>query len=229
LELLPFGPLTDRTIRICVDMQNLFAEGTPWHTPWMIWGAITVGGRRLRSWSYRDPPTPSHQGSVAACWTNSKSSRPTAGGAVDPQKIERPRWREQIQHVGIDRRSPMLRFRVRIAAFLIAAGSFGPVAADQPDDVKAAIPGGPGVLTKCRGWLMTTSCRTYHHISLPSRIAVGDTITITFGNDPKEFGFFVARIDLTGQHCAIFSKADGDRHRMDKINVAPCSRADEGR
>ena len=119
--------------------------------------------------------------------------------------------------------------RVRIAGLLIAAGSFGPAAADQPDTVKAVTPGGPGVLTKCRGWVVTSSCRTYHHISLPSRIAVGDTITISFGSHPKEFGFSVARIDLKGQHCAIFSKADGDRHQMDKINVAPCGRAAEGR
>ncbi|MBV8889757.1 MAG: cysteine hydrolase [Alphaproteobacteria bacterium] len=32
---LPFGPLTERTIHLCIDMQNLFAEETPWHTPWM--------------------------------------------------------------------------------------------------------------------------------------------------------------------------------------------------
>jgi nicotinamidase-related amidase len=34
-ELLRFGPLTDRTFHLCIDMQNLFAEDTPWHTPWM--------------------------------------------------------------------------------------------------------------------------------------------------------------------------------------------------
>jgi hypothetical protein len=117
--------------------------------------------------------------------------------------------------------------RVRIAGLLIAAGSFGPAAVDQSDTVKAVIPGGPGVLSKCRGWLVTTSCRTYHHISLPSRIAVGDTITISFGSHPKEFALSVARIK--GQHCAIFSKAAADRHRIDKINVARCYRADEGR
>lgn len=111
---------------------------------------------------------------------------------------------------------------------MIAAAAFGPAAA-QPDDVNAIIPGGPGVLTKCRGWVVTSSCRTYHHISLPSRIVVGDTITVSFGSHPKEFRFYVARIDLKRQHCALFSKADGDRHRMDKINVAPCYRADEGR
>ena len=75
--------------------------------------------------------------------------------------------------------------RIRIAGFLIAAGSLGPGAADQPDTVKAVTPGGPGVLTKCRGWLVTTTCRTYSHISLPTRIAVGDTITILFGSHPK--------------------------------------------
>lgn len=32
---LPFGPLTGHTAHLCVDMQNLFAEATPWHTPWM--------------------------------------------------------------------------------------------------------------------------------------------------------------------------------------------------
>ena len=33
-----------------------------------------------------------------------------------------------------------------------------------------------------------------HHISLPSRIAVGDTITISFGSHPKEFGLSVALV-----------------------------------
>jgi nicotinamidase-related amidase len=33
---LPFGPLGENTIHLCIDMQNLFAAGdTPWHTPWM--------------------------------------------------------------------------------------------------------------------------------------------------------------------------------------------------
>src|SRR3977135_1282393 len=32
---LRFGPLGPRTVHLCIDMQNLFAEDTPWHTPWM--------------------------------------------------------------------------------------------------------------------------------------------------------------------------------------------------
>jgi nicotinamidase-related amidase len=32
---LPYGPLGPHAWHLCVDMQNLFAEETPWHTPWM--------------------------------------------------------------------------------------------------------------------------------------------------------------------------------------------------
>jgi nicotinamidase-related amidase len=32
---LKYGPLTERCAHLCVDMQNLFAEETEWHTPWM--------------------------------------------------------------------------------------------------------------------------------------------------------------------------------------------------
>ena len=29
------GPLTSRTAHLCVDVQNLFLEPTPWHVPWL--------------------------------------------------------------------------------------------------------------------------------------------------------------------------------------------------
>src|SRR3954451_19795725 len=32
---LPFGPLDAGTLHLCIDMQNLFADETAWHTPWM--------------------------------------------------------------------------------------------------------------------------------------------------------------------------------------------------
>ena len=32
---LRFGALDNRTAHLCIDMQNLFAEDTPWNTPWM--------------------------------------------------------------------------------------------------------------------------------------------------------------------------------------------------
>ena len=115
--------------------------------------------------------------------------------------------------------------RAWIAGLLLAAAAVGPAAARQPDSVEAIEPGGPGELTKRRNWLVASSCKTYKHISLPPRIAVGDTITVTFGSSPKEYAFPVARIAHKGRHCAIFSEAEGDRHQIDKINVAPCYRA----
>jgi len=118
-----------------------------------------------------------------------------------------------------------MSYRMWIAAVSIIVCGFGRAAAG---DVEAVAPGTSGVLTKCRGWLVATSCRTYQHISLPPRIAVGDTLTLRFGSNPKDYAFPVARIDLKGQHCAIFSEAEGNRHRIDridKINVARCHRA----
>jgi nicotinamidase-related amidase len=32
---LKLGPLTSRTAHLCVDVQNLFLEETPWHVPWL--------------------------------------------------------------------------------------------------------------------------------------------------------------------------------------------------
>jgi nicotinamidase-related amidase len=32
---LRFGPLGERWVHLCVDMQRMFAEDTPWTTPWM--------------------------------------------------------------------------------------------------------------------------------------------------------------------------------------------------
>jgi hypothetical protein len=119
--------------------------------------------------------------------------------------------------------------RTCIAGLLVAAATVGPGAAREPDTVEAVEPGGPGELTKCRDWLVASSCKTYHHVTLPPRIAVGDTITVTFGSSPKEYAFPVARIAQKGRHCVIFSDTEGDRHHVDKINVAPCYRSDSGR
>jgi hypothetical protein len=110
-----------------------------------------------------------------------------------------------------------------IAALMLLITSIG--AAAQPDTVTAVWSSGRGVLTKRIDWLVASSRRTYHHIRLPSRIAVGDTITLSFGSSTKTYGFLVARITLKGNHCLIFSKAEIHHHR-DKISVTPCYSAD---
>jgi hypothetical protein len=69
--------------------------------------------------------------------------------------------------------------------FLLSALSLRQAAVAEPDAVQAVEPGGPGGLTKCRDWVVTESCKTYHHIRLPSRIEVGDTLTLNFGTAPS--------------------------------------------
>ena len=122
-----------------------------------------------------------------------------------------------------------MALRIWIVGVLIAAAGFAPAAARQHQIVAAVAPGGPGVLTKCRDWLVATSCNHYHHIALPPRVAVGDTIDVTFGSSLKEYAFPVARITIAPHRCTIYSEARGNRHQMDKIDVALCYRADEGR
>ena len=62
------------------------------------------------------------------------------------------RWTDSVLPLatgGAERdRRRLMPLRVRIAGLLIAAGGFGPAAADQPDTVNAVTPGGPGVLTQ---------------------------------------------------------------------------------
>jgi len=123
--------------------------------------------------------------------------------AADPPLQDRPRFRSCC---------------ILLTATLIVLG-LGRAAGAEVDVVALD---GPGVLTKCRNWLVATSCNTYHHIRLPSHIAVGDTITLIFGSSPKEYRFSVVRIDLTGRDCTIFSQADDTREQADSIYVARC-------
>ena len=34
-SMLPYGPLHANTLHLCIDMQRVFAEDTPWKTPWL--------------------------------------------------------------------------------------------------------------------------------------------------------------------------------------------------
>ncbi|HXC92304.1 MAG TPA: hypothetical protein VNV18_19245 [Stellaceae bacterium] len=122
------------------------------------------------------------------------------------------------------RRYGLLLLRLGLAAVIVAVAGTG--AAAPPDTVNAVRTGGWGVLTKHIDWLVTSSRRTYHHIRLPSRIAVGDTVRITFGSSPKTYGFSVAWITLNGNRCKLFSKSEIQNHR-DRITVTPCYAADD--
>ncbi|HEY3909196.1 MAG TPA: hypothetical protein VGM07_04825 [Stellaceae bacterium] len=118
-------------------------------------------------------------------------------------------------------------FRVWLAGLVLVAGGIG--SAIGQSHIDAVETGGRGVLTKCFDWLVVSPCRTYHHIRLPSRIAIGDSITLAFGSSPKKYKFSVARIALNSNHCEIFSRAGRNRHHADKINIARCGPADQER
>ena len=116
-----------------------------------------------------------------------------------------------------------------IAGLLIAATELTAAVADQSGAVEALVTSGPGVLTKCRYWLVATSCHHYHHVRLPRRIAVGDTINLTYGSNPKGYAFPVARIGIEDGHCTIYSEARGNPDQINKITVGSCRAADEER
>jgi hypothetical protein len=68
----------------------------------------------------------------------------------------------------------------------------------------------------------TRSCRIYHHIVLPARITVGDTLTLRFGSNPKDYDFNVMRIVRDGEQCTIF---DNISEPSNQIEIAQCREA----
>lgn len=121
-----------------------------------------------------------------------------------------------------------MRRHLWIAALLLAAAVApvpGPAVAAE--SVPAVEPLGEAVLTKCRDWLVASSCRRYHHIRLPPRVAVGDKVTLSFGSSPKQYAFPVVRIVLGRHRCTIFDTPAESRGR-DKLRVR-CRPADPAR
>ena len=117
---------------------------------------------------------------------------------------------------------------ISIARAVAAAAVFLPIAAAglaAADGVSAVETPGSGTLTMCRSGLVYSDCNSYHHIAIPQRIAVGDTVSVAFGSNPKEYAFPVARILQTGDACTLLSQASGDADKTDKIEVASCKAA----
>lgn len=93
--------------------------------------------------------------------------------------------------------------------------------------VEAVTTPGSGDLTMCRSWLVYASCNTYHKIALPARIAIGDTVTVTFGTNPKDYNFQVTQILRQGQGCKILSKASAPDGEGERIEIAQCQPAEK--
>jgi hypothetical protein len=117
---------------------------------------------------------------------------------------------------------------ISIARTLAGTVFFLPIAAASlaaAGGVSAVETPGSGTLTMCRSRLVYSDCNSYHHIAIPQRIAVGDTVSVAFGSNPKEYAFPIARILQTGDACTLLSHANGDTDKTDKIEVASCKAA----
>jgi hypothetical protein len=115
----------------------------------------------------------------------------------------------------------LMRFGVWLAGLVIIAGGLD-AAAEPSATIQAVRPAGPGVLTICRSWLIARSCHHYHHIDLPARVAVGDSIPLSFGSSTKKYNFPVARIAVEDDRCTLFTVKAAKRQHGDKLEIAPC-------
>ncbi|HZK89199.1 MAG TPA: hypothetical protein VFC56_03535 [Stellaceae bacterium] len=89
------------------------------------------------------------------------------------------------------------------------------------DDVKAVSTPGQGDLTMCPVSWVYHECNLYHHIEIPPRIAVGDTVKVHFGSNPKRYNFPVARIVRDGDRCTAFSQTS-ETEKVEKIEIGSC-------
>ena len=76
----------------------------------------------------------------------------------------------------------------------------------------------------CRSLVVYNSCDA-HKVVLPSRIAVGDKIKLTYGSNPKNYNFHVVQIRQQDSGCTILSDASSGREDGEKIEIAPCQAA----
>jgi hypothetical protein len=123
----------------------------------------------------------------------------------------RSRWKSAL-HVAVP------------AAALVIGSAASQTLANGPVD--AVTTPGTGDLTMCRSWIVYASCNTYHKVGLPPRVAIGDNIVVTFGSNPKDYNFHVARILHQDKTCKILSNASGSEGDGERIEVTQCGPAE---
>lgn len=110
-EFLRFGPLTRSCAHLCIDMQNMFAEGTEWHTPWMA-RVLQVVVRLARAHAARTvytrfiPPATARE--VQGSWRRYYERWPSmTRERLDPKMLELVPPLEEIASLGdiVDKRT----------------------------------------------------------------------------------------------------------------------------
>jgi hypothetical protein len=104
------------------------------------------------------------------------------------------------------------------AALLIA----GPVVAPaQSRAAQTVSTSGSGRLKRCWDLLLNSSCRT-HHVQLPDRISVGDTIELDYGSNPKRYRFHIIRIEAGANGRCVLKGSGALLETSEKIEVDNC-------
>ena len=108
---------------------------------------------------------------------------------------------------------------VRIGILLAALTALPSIAA--ADGIMAVTTPGSGTLTMCRNWLLYDSC-TAHKVALPTRVAVGDNLRLSYGSNPKDYTFHIGDLRLQANGCTILSDQNGSAKSGERIDVAGC-------
>lgn len=110
--------------------------------------------------------------------------------------------------------------RAGFLAVLLAVAAGKPALAED-----SIVTAGTGVLTMCRSWLVYTSCQDYNHVTVPTRVKVGESLELVFGSNTKKIQFPVARITRQGDRCTAYNEASGGSEKVDKLEFEPCRSA----
>jgi hypothetical protein len=111
-------------------------------------------------------------------------------------------------------RRPLAAVCAGIAVVLIPAALAEPLA--------AVTVSGNAVLTICRNWLLFRTCKPYDKIELPTQVAVGDRLDLTFGSNPKDYLFRVVEIRQKGEGCVLLSDISMGHEDRERIEVPRC-------
>jgi hypothetical protein len=108
-----------------------------------------------------------------------------------------------------------------MAAAVVAGLAFAPRLAGAAG-MTAIATTGKGTLTLCRSWIVYRSCKSYDKVALPTRIAVGDRVTLTFGSNPNSYAFTVVEIRPKGDGCLLLSEQSGGSEDGERLELSPC-------
>src|SRR5438477_1702335 len=109
-----------------------------------------------------------------------------------------------------------------ITVILTAALLMRPILTSaQNGDAQTVATSGSGRLKRCWDLLLESSCRT-HHVRLPERVSVGDTIELDYGSNPKRYRFHVVRIDLRTDGRCVLLGSSVPLKRSEKIELDNC-------